>query len=55
VQELQRQKSSRQARREMVRLLHADGQSAHQIARQLRTTHTTVLRDLKEIQGENHG
>ncbi|WP_079434903.1 AAA family ATPase [Zoogloea sp. LCSB751] len=48
-QELQHQKSSRQARREMVRLLHADGQSAHQIARQLGTTHTTVLRDLKEI------
>lgn len=54
-QEEGQQKSTIQSRREMVRLLHGAGQSAHQIARQLRTTHTTVLRDLKTIQGDDHG
>lgn len=54
-QEESQQKSTIQSRREIVRLLHAAGQSAHQIARQLRTTHTTVLRDLKTIQGDDHG
>jgi SpoVK/Ycf46/Vps4 family AAA+-type ATPase len=54
-QEQQQQKSTMQSRREMVRLLHSAGQSAHQIAKQLRTTHTTVLRDLKTIQGDDHG
>ncbi len=54
-QEQQQQKSTMQSRREMVRLLHGAGQSAHQIARQLRTTHTTVLRDLKIIREEDHG
>jgi SpoVK/Ycf46/Vps4 family AAA+-type ATPase len=54
-QEEGQQKSTIQSRREMVGLLHGAGQSAHQIARQLRTTHTTVLRDLKTIQGDDHG
>lgn len=51
----QRHKSTMQSRRDMVRLLHGAGQSAHQIARQLHTTHTTVLRDLKTMQGDAHG
>lgn len=55
VQEQREKKSNRQSRQDMVRLLHAEGQSAHQIARQLRTSHTTVLRDLKAVQGDDHG
>ncbi|KGH31353.1 AAA family ATPase [Comamonas testosteroni] len=54
-QEQSTQKTTIQTRREMVRLLHSAGHSSHQIAKQLRTTHTTVLRDLKTIQGDDHG
>lgn len=45
-------KSSIQMRRDLVRALHVSGQSAHQIARRLKKSHTTILRDLKAIEGE---
>lgn len=40
------------ARRDMTAALHASGRSAHQIAKELGVSHTTVLRDLKTITEE---
>jgi len=44
-------KSGIDQRREMVRTLHESGHSAHQIAKKLNKSHTTILRDLKTIEG----
>lgn len=44
-------KSTIDTRRDIVRALHASGQSAHQIAKRLKKSHTTILRDIKVIEG----
>lgn len=47
-------KSKSQQRQEVILALHKAGKSAHQIARELSISHTTVLRDLKISKEESN-